>query len=75
MQPFLDVDLRLLLQVRGVRRAGLTLHLRMLGQLQLLEALKLWDPNQRNVLWKKEMDYESAACLRNCEDNFFPLLQ
>jgi len=45
----------------------------MLGQLQLLEALKLWDPSQRNVLWKKVMDYESAACLRNCKDNFLPI--
>lgn len=72
MEPFLDVDLGLLLQVRGVRRAGLTLHLRVLGQLQLLEALELWDSTQRKILWKKEMDYESAACIRNCEGNFLP---
>lgn len=67
MEPFLDVDLRLLLQVRGIWCAGLTLHLRVLGQLQLLKALKLRDPTQRNVLWKKEMDYESAGCIRNCD--------
>lgn len=43
--PLLHTDLRLLLQVRGVGRARLPLHLRVLRQLQLLKALKLWDPS------------------------------
>lgn len=44
VQPLLHADLRLLLQVCGVGRARLSLHLGVFRQLQLLEALKLWDP-------------------------------
>lgn len=55
--PLVHVDLGLLFEVRGVRRARLTLHLRVLGQLQLLEALKLRDPeeetNTRPKYYKK----------------------
>lgn len=45
--PLLHSDLRLLLQVRGVGRAGLSLHLRVLRQLQLLKAFKLRDSLQK----------------------------
>lgn len=49
VQPLLHADLRLLLQAGGVGRAGLPLHLGVFGQLQLLEALKLWNPAGRDV--------------------------
>lgn len=79
MEPFLNVDLRLLFQVRSVRCAGLTLHLRVLGQLQLLKALELWDSterqirkhNKRKLSWHedtkmKNIFMESLYCLEIC---------
>lgn len=75
MEPFLNVDLRLLFQVRSVRCAGLTLHLRVLGQLQLLKALELWDSTEsqmrkhkRKLSWNedtkmKNIFMESLYCL------------
>lgn len=53
MEPLLYVDLGLLFQVQSVWCAGLTLHLRMLGQLQLLKALELWDSTESQM--KKQM--------------------
>lgn len=43
-QPLLHADLRLLLQVRGIGRTHLPLHLGVFRQLQLFKALKLCDP-------------------------------
>ena len=58
--PFGHVYLRLLLQVRGVGRAHLTLHLGVLGQLQLLEALELWEPEkQREAERSREKQREA----------------
>lgn len=49
VQPLLHADLWLLLQVGGVGRARLSLHLGVFRQLQLLKALKLWDPTYINT--------------------------
>lgn len=49
VQPLLHADLWLLLQVGGVGRARLSLHLGVFRQLQLLKALKLWDPTYTNT--------------------------
>lgn len=50
MQPLVHTNFWLLLQVGDVGRTRLSLHLRVLRQLQLLKALKLRDPVYENTM-------------------------